>query len=79
MHRILLTAQNRAAVLSGLRCQAPCSLFCLLQVLSISVGYFLWDLWVCVHYRWPIAFWGHGICCFAVMYSGLHPFFHQQV
>eukprot|EP00668_Euglena_longa_P006689 GGOE01008001.1.p1 GENE.GGOE01008001.1~~GGOE01008001.1.p1 ORF type:complete len:272 (-),score=42.54 GGOE01008001.1:697-1437(-) len=47
-------------------------------VLCISVGYFIWDLIICLWYRWPLPFLAHCICCLAVMYAGLYPFLHFQ-
>jgi len=47
-------------------------------VLSVSVGYFTWDIVICFYYRWGPAFVCHALCSWMAMYAGLYPFLHQQ-
>jgi hypothetical protein len=46
-------------------------------VFSIAAGYFLWDIVVCVWFRWGYMVFAHGVTCFLVFYLALHPFLHH--
>ena len=42
-------------------------------ILCMTVGYFIWDLFVCIWFKWGAFFLTHAVASLAVFYSGLYP------
>jgi hypothetical protein len=42
-------------------------------VLFMTIGYFIWDICVCLWYSWGAFFTAHAFASFGVFYSGLYP------
>lgn len=47
-------------------------------VCSLSTGYFIWDMVICIKHQWGIAFLCHALCSWSVVYFALYPFLNYQ-
>jgi len=45
-----------------------------LVIFPISIGYFTWDVLVCLYYRWPGGYLLHAVFCTLIYYLTLFPF-----